>query len=170
MNHSEQLDYNPSNKGISRTNQTSRCGSCLSQYQNEEVKNTLTTKHPRIVNFYAARKKYKHNNPGRPMVKGIGSITEILSASIITSDPRCHPSYIKETTHFLNTFKDTQLEPSDSLVITNFNVLYNNISHTEGMAAINKMLEENNVDPLLKVFIACKFLILFMFHIQDTKV
>ena len=62
------------------------------------------------------------------------------------------PTYIKDTTNFLNSTKDITLEDTDLLVTIDVSTLYTSIPHNEGICAINKILEENNTDPLLKNF------------------
>ena len=64
------------------------------------------------------------------------------------------PSYVKDTTHFINITKNIQLDPDDLLVTIDVSSLYTNIPHTEGISAINKILEETGTDTLLKMFIA----------------
>ena len=62
------------------------------------------------------------------------------------------PSYVKDTTHFINIMKNIQLDPEDLSVTIDVSYLYTNIPHTEGMAAINRMMEETGTDTLLKMF------------------
>ena len=64
------------------------------------------------------------------------------------------PSYVKDTTHFINMTKNIQIDPQDILVITDVSSLYTNISHTKNIAAINKMMEETGIDTLLKMLIS----------------
>ena len=64
------------------------------------------------------------------------------------------PSYVKDTTHFINIMKNIQLDPEDLLVTIDVSSLYTNIPHTEGIAAINRMLEEIGNNTLLKMFIS----------------
>ena len=45
---------------------------------------------------------------------------------------------------------DTKIEPTDLLISTDVNALYTNISHTKAIAAIDRIEQENNIDPLLK--------------------
>ena len=75
--------------------------------------NNLKTKNPRIPTFYLLPKIHKENNPGRPIVNGIGSVTEKISAYVDTFlrrfAPRI-PSYIKDTTHFLNILKHLEIK------------------------------------------------------------
>ena len=50
--------------------------------------------------------------------------------------------------------KNIQLDPKDLFVTTDISSLYTNIPQTEGIAAINKMMEDTGTDTLLKVFIS----------------
>ena len=97
-------------------------------------------------------KKY----PGRPIVNGIGSVTEKISAYVDTFpkkySPRI-PSYIRDTTHFLNTLKHLEIQNTDLLVTIDVKSLYTNIPHTEGIAAITRLIEETGLDTLHKMFI-----------------
>ena len=75
------------------------------------------------------------------MVNGIGSITEKISAYVDTIlrrfVPRI-PSYIKDTTYFLNILKHLEIQNKDLLVTIDVKSSYTNIPHTEGIAAIIK--------------------------------
>ena len=53
--------------------------------------NNLQTKNPRIPTFYLLPKTHKQENPGRPIVNGIGSITEKMSAYVDTFPRRFAP-------------------------------------------------------------------------------
>ena len=48
----------------------------------DKMKKTLYNKSPRTPNFYMLPKIHKQNNPGRPIVNGIGSIREKISAYV----------------------------------------------------------------------------------------
>ena len=120
-------------------------------------RDNLQTKTPKIPSFYLLPKRYKPNNPGRPIVNNIGSVTEKISAFVDLHLRKCIlriPSYVKDTTHFINIIKNIQLEPQDTLPNIDFISLYTNIPHTEGIAAMNKMMEETGTDTLLKMFIS----------------
>ena len=124
---------------------------------NETIKENLQTKNPKISTFYILPKIHKPGNPGRPIVNSIGSITEKISvfvdAHLRQFTPRI-PSYVKDTTHFINIMKNIQLDPEDLLDIINVSSLYTNIPNTEGIAAINRMMEEIVTDTLIKMFIS----------------
>ena len=113
-------------------------------------------KNPRTPTFYLLPKIHKKDNPGRPIVNGIGSVTEKISAYVDTFlrkyTPRI-PSYIKDTTHFLNILKHQNIQSTDSLVTIDVKSLYTNIPHTEGIAAITRMIEETGLDTLQRMFI-----------------
>ena len=85
----------------------------------KKTKKTLYNKSPRAPNFYMLPKIHKPNNPGRPTVNGIGSITEKISAYIDQQIrhlvPRI-PSYLKDTTHLIHILLGKKLAPEDILV------------------------------------------------------
>ena len=78
------------------------------------TKENLQTKIPRIPSFYLLPKIHKPSNPGRPIINSIDSVTEKISAFIDFHlrkfVPRI-PSYVKDTTHFINIAKNIQLDP-----------------------------------------------------------
>ena len=117
----------------------------------------LKTKNPKITSFYLLPKTHRPHNPGRPIVKSIGSVTEKISAfadeHLRKFTPRI-PSYVKDTTHFINITKNIQFDLDDLLVTIEVSSLYTNIPHTQGISAIHKMMEETGTDTLHKVFIS----------------
>ena len=122
----------------------------------ESTFNNLQTKNPRIPTFHLLPKIHKKDNPGRPIVNGIGSVTEKISVYVdtflIKYTPRI-PSYIKHTTHFLNILQHQKIQNTDLLVTIDVKSLYTNIPHTEGIAAITKIIEETGLDTLQRMFI-----------------
>ena len=62
-------------------------------------------------------------------------------------------SYVKDNTHFLNILKHLKIQSTDLLVTIDVKSLYTNIPHTEGIAAITKMVEDTGLDTLLRMFI-----------------
>ena len=117
---------------------------------------TLYNSNPRISNFYTLPKINKINNPGQPIVKSIGSITEELSAYVdenIKHLSKLVPSYIKDTGHFLNIIKDIHIEENDLLVTVDVSSLYINIKHEDGIEALKSWLIENGTNQEKSEFI-----------------
>ena len=89
------------------------------------------------------------------MVNGIGSVTEKISAYVDTFlrkyNPRI-PNY-KDTTHFLNILKHQMIQSTNLLVTIDVKSLYTNITHTEGIAAITRMIDDTGLDTPHKMFI-----------------
>ena len=81
-------------------------------------------------------KIHKPNNPGRPIVNGIGSITEKISAYVDQQIrhlfPRI-PSYLKDTTHLIHILLGKKLAPEVTIVTIDVQSLYTSIPHTEGI-------------------------------------
>ena len=61
------------------------------------------------------------------------------------------PSYIKDTTDFINKTKDLDL-PDDSILVTmDVSALYTNIPNDEGIEAVKNSLKESTSTSLLNV-------------------
>ena len=102
----------------------------------------------RISNFYTLPKIHKANNPGRPIVNSIGSITEKLSEYVdenIKNLSKLVPSYIKDTTHFLQLLSTISIQEEDLLVTIYVSSLYTNIIHEEGLQAMQDWMLQNNI-------------------------
>ena len=64
------------------------------------------------------------------------------------------PSYIKDTTDFLNSIHKIPKLPDDTLLVTvDVKSLYTNISHKGGIAAVQTTLNRNNVNTILTQWI-----------------
>ena len=86
---------------------------------------------------------HKKNNPGRPIVNSIGSITEKLLEFVdenIKNLAQQVPSYIKDTTHFLTLIQDITTNPDHLLVTIDVSSLYTNIIHEEGLEAMEQWM------------------------------
>ena len=124
----------------------------------DKMKKTLYNKTPRIPNFYMLPKIHKPNNAGRPIVSGIGSITEKISAYVdqeIRHLVPTIPSYLKDTSHLIQILLGKTLAPEDILVTIDVKSLYTNIPHIEGIQALNRTLEETNIH-LMKKLLICR--------------
>ena len=100
---------------------------------------------PRTPLFYMNPKIHKPNTPGRPIISGCDSLTEKLSIYIdhfLKPLVALIPSYIKDTTHFLNKLFaiPTPLPPNTILATLDVTSLYTNIPHAEGIASATEAL------------------------------
>ena len=59
------------------------------------TKDNLQTKNTKISSFYLLPKIHKPNNPGRPIVNSIGSLTEMISAFVDEQLKRFYPKNTK---------------------------------------------------------------------------
>lgn len=87
----------------------------------------LSIEHPVMPVFYTLPKVHKGLDipvKGRPIVSGIGSLTENISAYVdhfIKSEVITLPSYIRDSIDFINTLKSFKLT-SNSLLLATFDV------------------------------------------------
>ena len=115
---------------------------------NEETFTYLSPKQPTCSSFYILPKIHKDrsNPPGRPIVSANGHPREHISeyvSNILNPLVSKLPSYIKDTTHFLNKLDSISTLPNDFLLVTlDISSLYTNIPHTEGIQAARLHLDE----------------------------
>ena len=99
---------------------------------------------PKPGTFYLLPKIHKVNNPGRPIVSGINTLTENISgfiAELLTPVASNVQSFIQDTTHFLNMLNhlDNNVISDESLLVTmDVHSLYTNIPHDGGIDAAVK--------------------------------
>lgn len=77
--------------------------------------------------------------PGRPIVSDVNSESYHTAEYIehyLTPISIKHPSYIKDTYHFIETIKNITIPPTAYLFTMDINSLYTNIDTTEGLTAI----------------------------------
>lgn len=114
------------------------------------------SKNVRTPVFYILPKLHKEGIPGRPIVSGCNSPTEKLSRYLdFYLKPIVHkiPSYIKDTTHFLQVVLDQKDIPNDMILVTlDVKSLYTNIPHNEGinscLTAIQSHYQGNTPLPI----------------------
>ena len=117
----------------------------------------LTSIKLRTAQFYMLSKIHKHRKlpPGWPIVSGNGCPTERISEFIdffLQPLIKCIPSYIKDTTHFLQCLmRIGNLPPGSILGTLDVASLYTNIPNKEGMEAADTALQAglgSNPHPL----------------------
>ena len=93
--------------------------------------------------------------PGRPIVSACNSSTDNISKYIdyvLQPYMKCLPSYIKDTTDFIQKLKNIPKLSKDSLLVTlDVTSLYTNIPHADGIDAcryfLNNEQNMNNLSP-----------------------
>ena len=94
--------------------------------------------------FYMLPKIHKPGNPGRPIISGIGTVTEPISGyvdSLIKHIPTSLDSYIKDTTHFSREISNLCIPKASYLVNLDVSSLYTNIPHDDGISSLMDMYE-----------------------------
>ena len=112
----------------------------------EDTHKILYRSNPRTSNLYLLPKIHKTNNPGRPIINSVGSLTETLSAfvdEILRKYAKKVRSYVKDTTHFLQLTKDLQVEENEYLCTVDVTALYTNIPHKDGIKRVLRFMEQH---------------------------
>ena len=85
--------------------------------------------------------------PGRPIISGIGTLTEPLSGfidSVLNPLISKIPSFVQDTTHFLRILNEIPtLTPNSFLVTMDVSSLYSNIPHVDGIQACREFLTQH---------------------------
>ena len=96
-------------------------------------------------NFIIEAQRLNINSPGRPIVSGIGTLTEYVSAFV---DRELQPllanihSYIKDTTDFLSKLSRLNNLPDNTILVTfNVTALYSNIPHNDDIGSCKKHID-----------------------------
>ena len=112
---------------------------------------------PRERRFYLLPKVHKdrsnwaHNHltpTGRPIVSDCNSDTYNISKYIdYFLNPRAtaHPSYIKDTTDFLQKISNIKPQPNSFLITLDVESLYTNINNVSGLKAVEEAFKKNPV-------------------------
>ena len=110
----------------------------------EKLAESLKTNNPKTPRFYLLPKIHKPNNPGRPVVSSIGCHTEKISQYVdhhLQPLNKALPSYVQDTTHFLQKLKSVPELPEDALLVTmDVRSLYTNVPNQEGIQAVQSYL------------------------------
>ena len=106
---------------------------------------SLTPDPPRIPVFYTLTKIHKPIPVGRPIISGCDSPTERILAFVdhlIQPIAQKQPSYLKDTTDFLNFIEKTKLPKNTILVSMDVTSLYTNIPQEEGITTVCEEYED----------------------------
>lgn len=111
----------------------------------------LVPENPQCPDFYLLPKIHKPYSlpdqlpPGRPIVASFGCATERISAYVdshLQDIVQNQPSFIKDTQHFLNVLRETNISGEVILATIDVNSLYTEIPHNEGLHALTHFLQE----------------------------
>ena len=115
---------------------------------------------PRTSCIYFSPKIHKPNNPGRPIVSACSCPTELISSYLDkTMAPivRSLPSYVKDSQHALQIFRDFNFLGEDKLIFTmDITSLYTVIPNSEGLLALKhcfdlRTVKEPSSETLLRL-------------------
>ena len=118
----------------------------------EETYKAMRCKSARPGRFYMLPKIHKLNHPGRPIALCIGTPTEKISAFVdyVLSPFMSQdwiPSYIKDTTDFLQQLQILNHIPDSAILVTmDVTSLYTNIPHNEGINSVANILKLSGHD------------------------
>ena len=119
------------------------CANTRSQID-KTTKNFLTPHHPRTARFYLLPKIHKPGNHGRPIMSSNGAPTKNISRFVDYFLQPCVstlPSYIRDTTDFINRLRRLPTLPPGTLRVTlDVTSLFTNIPHEEGITACKEFL------------------------------
>ena len=99
---------------------------------------------PRTSCLYFLPKIHKPNNPGRPIVSACRCLTQLISSyldKIMAPIVRSLPSYVNDSHHALQIFRDFNFLGEDKLIFTmDITSLYTVIPNGEGLLALKHFL------------------------------
>ena len=125
----------------------------------------LTVDEVRTPQFSIFPKFHKTNIPGRPVVSSVEFHTSKISKFVdhyLQPHAKSLPSYIKDTSGFINRINETKDINKDTILVTlDVKSLYTNIPNHEGIEAVKRALNSISQKPIAtKVIIKFLFLIL----------
>ncbi|KAJ8027654.1 hypothetical protein HOLleu_32855 [Holothuria leucospilota] len=129
--------------------------SLVKTFNNAETQELVLSLIPPLLQagtFYTIPILHKLVPPGRPIISGKGTLTEYISGFIDSILQRLMPhipSYLQDTTDFLNKLATIETVPDNSLLVTmDVTSLYTNIPHDDGVRACGKFLDSFPVNHI----------------------
>ena len=115
----------------------------------EKMAESLKPRNPKTPRLYLLPKVHKPGNPGRLVVSSIGCHTEKISKYVdhhLQPLNQALPSYIKDTTDFLNKLDSLPKKlPKNTIMVTmDVRALYTNVPNNEGIEAVKHFLRARN--------------------------
>ena len=147
-NYYQKLDKNPTvdhEKLVNNTIDDLVSGNAI----DEDTASLLRPSKSRTPKYYILPKIHKEGMPGRPVVSSVSSPTEKISAFVdefLKPMAQELPSYIKDTTHFLQKIDKVGEISEDTYMVTlDVKSLYTNIDNEEGLRVFEEELEKRSV-------------------------
>ena len=147
------LDHNPIQEHVNLINNT------LDEFKGSNELSPEIEKAIRAQNkTIHASKIHKEGNPERPVVSSVNFHTSKISKFVdyhIQPPAKELPSYVKDTTDFINKIKDIRPLPSNSHLVTkDVSSIYTNIPHNEGLHTLRGKLDlRQNKSVSIKVLV-----------------
>ena len=146
----------------------------------EKIASMLKCKDPKPPKFHTLPKIHKKSNPGRPVISSIGCHTTNISKYVdhhLQEHVSKLPSYVKDTTDFINKIKDLTVPDNAILVTMDVSSLYTNIPNDEGIEAVRETLSQNNypttinhvITTFLKLILILNNFVFNGYHYIQTK-
>ena len=140
----------------------------------------LKCKDPKPPKFYTLPKIHKKSNPGRPVISSISCHTTNISKYVdhhLQEHVSKLPSYVKDTTDFINKIKDLTVPDNAILATMDVSSLYTNIPNDEGIEAVCETLSQNNypttinhvITTFLKLILILNNFVFNGYHYIQTK-
>ena len=127
----------------------------------ENIAKGLQVQQPKTPKFYTRPKIHKTGNPGRPVVSSLNCYTNTISKYIdfhLQPIVKNIPSYVRDTTDFLQKLDKVKHVPNDCLLVTlDVKSLYTNIPNNEGIKAVREAYDNHP-----KKTVATKLIITFL--------
>ena len=148
LQHFKKLDdFEKTRKNFIKEVETSLRSLKNREYIDDDIFKILFRPNPRTSNLYLLPKIHKKNNPGRPIINSVGSLTETISAlvdEILRKYSKLAKSYIKDTSHFLQEIQNIEIHPGDIIATVDVTALYTNIPHEDGIQKVKEFLKKHD--------------------------
>ena len=108
----------------------------------ENIAKGLQVEQPDMPKLYTQQKMRKTASPGRPVVNSVNYHTDTISKYVdfhLQPIGKNIPSYVRDTTDFLQKLDKVKNIPNDCLLVTlDVKSLYTNIPNNEGIKAVRE--------------------------------
>ena len=134
----KKLQYDPTQTHTRLVNDT------ITRFKNDKLITEIIAKglQPETPKFYTRPRIHKTGKPGRPVVSSVNCHTDTISKYVdfhLQPIIKNIPSYVRDTTNFLQKLDKVKNIPNDCLLVTlDVKPLYTNIPENEGIKAVRE--------------------------------